>query len=787
MAGLAAGLCAAPAGVPSPDRRVLRGKGGVNLLAPSAWRDYGEGFVRKDGVFLCDNGKDGKAERGAAQTVVLDQEEPRPIVAKAWSKAEAVGPGARGDYALYLDLLYRDGTPLWGQIASFSAGTHDWEERRVVVMPEKPVKRVSFYLLLRGRTGRAWFRDPVLCTPVPPGGACLFDGLPVKVEAPPREGFLVRDAAADSDFLRLRPGKKVLGLRLEAKETRRGGATLVEAELFDLKGSDRAVTLVYTFPLGKGAWQWLAGPGAGTPALPPREYTFTSRHERAGTTRLSRLPFAAVRAGKRGKALGIDAAAPAFFRAFYAAGTGELAVAFDLGLAPEKRSARVRVVRFSFDATWGFRSALQAYYDLFPESFRCRTPEQGLWMPFAPVSKVKGWEDFGFKFKEGTNETAWDDAHGLLTFRYTEPQTWWMPLPKGSPRTLESALSIARKRADKGDRRARAFFTSAYHDEHGRPCVRFRDTPWCNGAVWSLSGLPGLRGEWTDFKLAWNPEYVETHYGKARDADLDGEYVDSSEGYVTAELDFRRDHFAAAETPLTFDCYTRRPAVFRGLAVFEYVRALAREVHRRGKLMMANGTPNRLCWLAPFLDVMGTETDWNPGGRWRPMAHGELFYRRALCGPKPFCFLMNTRFERFPPERVEAYMKRCLAYGMFPGFFSHNASEAAYFTRPELYDRDRPLFKKYVPLCKRVAEAGWRPVTLARAGDPALLLERFGKRYLTAFNASDAPLETTITLEAGLRARSARDLVSGRAIPLSGRTLRLQLAAGDVAVLELGR
>ena len=31
-----------------------------------------------------------------------------------------------------------------------------------------------------------------------------------------------------------------------------------------------------------------------------------------------------------------------------------------------------------------------------------------------------------------------------------------------------------------------------------------------------------------------------------------------------------------------------------------------------GKLMMANSTPIRLCWLAPWLDVMGTETDWNP-------------------------------------------------------------------------------------------------------------------------------------------------------------------------------
>jgi len=84
---------------------------------------------------------------------------------------------------------------------------------------------------------------------------------------------------------------------------------------------------------------------------------------------------------------------------------------------------------------------------------------------------------------------------------------------------------------------------------------------------------------------------------------------------------------------------------------------------------MANATPIRLCWLAPLLDVMGTETNWNPGGNWRPMSDGELLYRRAMCKGKPYCFLMNTRFEDFSHELVEKYMRRSLAYGMFPGFF----------------------------------------------------------------------------------------------------------------------
>ena len=50
---------------------------------------------------------------------------------------------------------------------------------------------------------------------------------------------------------------------------------------------------------------------------------------------------------------------------------------------------------------------------------------------------------------------------------------------------------------------------------------------------------------------------------------------------------------------------------------------------------------------------MGTETDWNPRGHWRPMSDADLLYRRALCKGKPFCFLMNTDFERFGADKVD--------------------------------------------------------------------------------------------------------------------------------------
>jgi hypothetical protein len=180
---------------------------------------------------------------------------------------------------------------------------------------------------------------------------------------------------------------------------------------------------------------------------------------------------------------------------------------------------------------------------------------------------------------------------------------------------------------------------------------------------------------------------------------------------------------------------------------------------------------------------LGAEINWNRGGKWQPISDAELFYCRALCKGKPFCFLMNTDFEQFSPELVEKYMKRSLAYGMFPGFFSADAATGQYFTRPELYDRDRPLFKKYVPLCKLVAEAGWEPITAARSGDDHVYVERFG-RYLTVFNDSPDRRTTTIVLE-GKAPASSRELLGGETITWTEGKAAITLAGESVAVIEL--
>ncbi len=757
-AALLLGLPIAHAGVV---KKILSAESsGLNLLKPEDWRPWEKGFTVQDGVFVCDNGTDAQVQRGASQTVALNQKTPQPILAVAWSKAENVGGSRDNDYSLYLDLVYTDDEPLWGQVAPFNTGSHDWERREVMILPAKPIKTVSFHLLLRRHTGKASFRNPELREIRTPAGAVTFDGVPVAPQGWPKEGFQVRDVAANSDFVNFEKGQ-ALGLKLESETQEKNGIQFIQCRVTAAPDKDRAVTLIYAKPIGRDGWRWLADPRSEVQTKSPGEYVNASRFNAGANGCLSRYPLAAVAKGDKGLAIALDMGYPAFYRLAYNAGAGEMFIAYDLGLAPERPFADLRFCLYEFDGRRGFRGALQKLYEIFPDYFRNRTPEQGLWMPFAKISKVEGWQDFGFKFKEGHDETEWDDAHNITTFRYTEPMTWWMKMDKEMPRTMDAALAEAKRLADKGNPQALAFLTSGYHDEQGKVPARLLDTPWCNGAVWSMNSSPDIKGDVTDFKHKWNPQLREKLYGPQRKGDLDGEYVDSSEGYVTDELDFRREHFAAQRTPLTFSLDSRKPAVFRGLIAYEYVRALADDVHKMGKLMMANSTPIRLCWLAPWLEVMGTETDWHRKGKWQPMSDAELIYRRALCATKPYCFLMNTNFDEFSHELVEKYMKRSLAYGMFPGFFSADASTKQYFVNPALYNRDRPLFKKYVPLCKLVAEAGWQPVTRARSSDPKVYVERFGENYLTVFNDGAEEKTVTLTREGRVPTGKSRDLVTG--------------------------
>ena len=807
----------------------------ADLLADVKPYGFGKGYeALEDGSYTCCN-PDGETF-GLRFPIQLNQTVPEPIIASAESRCEGVESASSVDYSIYMDIAYIDGTYQWGVAQAFNVGNKgkDWSAVSVRFMPEKPIKSLTMYLLFRNRQGTVWFRNPtfkVVSLKASDGSSAVFpfdeelvlDQNTVKVSAPSR--FYFREYNIDQpdnavgDVVQLQPtGSDNLyaasGIEVQIEDDK----TVISNK----NGKTRSITLIRAVKMTSDAFVWYgamdeatilrktAEDGSVEQATSQIEFS-NSQHINAGANRLARYPIAGV-GFQDGSThwIGIDPDYPAVYRFFYNDHTKELCIAYDLAFTPEKNQWVLSDVDWALtpqQSKENYRSAWAEYMRLFPKAFYCHLPRNengepilGNWMPFLRVSAVEGWEDFAFRFMEGTGNEKWDDEHGILTYRYTEPMTWWMHMSKDLPRTMDSALAEVKRQAENGSKMAQMWESCVMRDRDGNPVGRLEDTPWCFGCVWSINSVPTVPKP-NQFSLYWQEDHVTKNYpsdGSAPKyekgfAGLDGEYIDSSEGYVTAELDFAPAHLSAADRPLTFDPISKRPAVYRGLVTFEYIRALSRDVRASGKSMMANSTPHQLTWLVPLCDVLGTETNWNWNDQWRPSSPSDLLRKRALCGEKPFCFLQNTDFTKFSYEYSEKFMKRSLAFGMFPGYFSSNASTGHYFSQPELYNRDRPLFKKYMPVILAVAQAGWQPERLVQIENvdkdsrSTVCCERFASErntYITFFNPEQTPQTVRVTIPKEFKA--VKPVFGTNLTPTDvPNVYTLTLDPEDVAVCEL--
>ena len=215
--------------------------------------------------------------------------------------------------------------------------------------------------------------------------------------------------------------------------------------------------------------------------------------------------------------------------------------------------------------------------------------------------------------------------------------------------------------------------------------------------------------------------------------------------------------------------------------------------------MMANGLLLGLPWGADLFDIGGVEVNWLSGSSFVAPSDAWFTYKRALAWRRPYGTLMNMDFTALSYDRTEQYFRTSLFYGVYPSMFSQDASTNTYWEQPALYNRDRPLFKKYVPLVREIASAGWNPITLARSSDPGVYLERWGEGpslRFTVRNGTSGVRSPTLTVDAasaGLPASGAlvvRDRLGGasrRAVAAGGAlSFDWTLPPDGVAVLAFG-
>ena len=108
---------------------------------------------------------------------------------------------------------------------------------------------------------------------------------------------------------------------------------------------------------------------------------------------------------------------------------------------------------------------------------------------------------------------------------------------------------------------------------------------------------------------------------------------------------------------------------------------------------------------------------------------------------------------------------------------------------------NKDIIKRYGEIIKKLSHAGWKPITYAKTSDDEVLVERFGSDplssiYFTVRNTSSKTKTVEINcdlIDLGLvnGFYEAREILFSKNIKLKNSSITLEVAADEVAVLEL--
>ncbi len=575
-------------------------------------------------------------------------------------------------------------------------------------------------------------------------------------------------------------------LELAASATFRavGGLVLVEGEVRDLRGEQRAIDLVLKLPvrLADSDLIW-------------HDITTSVPIADSGRVEMTSYPWLSVTGDGWGLGLGIDGHYPARQSLLYDPDEGLLHARVKLGIIHDARPRLQGRVPFGFtimpvDPAWGGRDAAARYYAAYPDLFETQPHREGLWMFGGNrVERVPNPEDFSYYEGPATLPDYLREA-GVLAAPYIIPNqralTRLLRLPADYDEAME-LLACEDPEADgwggTGSReiiRASAIlgadgqFPITIRDDIG---ADFKPDPPIYNVVFPVNPDPDLPS---------GAEEMERIRALAEMPDVGGVYTDSGSAWSARYLNFRAEHFPYADLPLTYDDETGRVAIFGKSPPVEHWRAMAEILHPVGKVVFPNlghAMADPWSWFA--VDICGSEQG-NTTTQF-------LNYSRTLAHHKPVLFLGYLQLmgrDTFLAEREGFlnHVRRCALMGIMPSI----AIREGYL---EFYERDGDIYRLYIPIIKRLSAAGWEPVTHASVDAEGVRVERFGPAqgmvYFSVLNEGAEAVECTLSMDlpalgaAGMGA--ATELVTGEQIP-SRTEVALQLDAGELAVIaaELG-
>jgi hypothetical protein len=543
-------------------------------------------------------------------------------------------------------------------------------------------------------------------------------------------------------------------LSLHLKTAYQAGPDLitVDGEIEDTSGRDRAVTVSFRLPIDASGWTWYDD---------IQNEQVIEDDVRYGSARLldgqdptqrrtiALYPFSAIGNGETALALAVPMDQPRAFRLCYDSELGYF-VNYEFGLTQAAKKfpgkAGFRFFIYRVDPQWGFRSAAERYYKSHPQFFIKRADRQGALGNMISFEGLQPSDVVAPAFADfGHQESVAGNRRELVKLlRYTEFTGWWgwaigisSEQAKQQP-TPEQAWAHVENLAhrDPPDKVALSMLNCALYDRDGKRRLHWDYEPQYGGYNYLCNSDPeitGMGGAINRFALTYEREVSDVNtFG------LDGMRFDNP--IVFATDNFRREHFQWADNPLAFDHLSKKPVIPLDFSSFECAKAIADDMHSRGKLVASNYTPVDYpsdMFRIQLLDVIESETLWT----WPTNA--KLALQRTLADQKIVCMSSQEDKKDWPPEQIEREMKQAMFYGTF-----YHLS-----TAPDLY-------KRWIPLTTRLASAGWEPITHALSPALGPMVERFGSfadrnLYFTLRNEAENGKFVTLIIDAdalGLRA-----------------------------------
>ena len=570
-------------------------------------------------------------------------------------------------------------------------------------------------------------------------------------------------------------------LTLDATYRTRSDHIRVEGEVRSSSRKDVPVQVTYTLPVAATGWTW---PDDARRTRTIRRGTYSSLSN-SSLQQTSVYPFGAVFDRRSMLAIGVPLGEPRIFRIEYVRGRG-LSITFDLGLSPAAGMgprAEFSFIVYTADPSWGFRAATEKYYEVFPGSFvrRIDSSCEGAWFVAPPLDAIEGsYTDFGLGLNMvalgkastqsysawGLPYVPWDDARGIYTSAYGHHWAFYQPIGSARAPTppYDEAISRLQALADPAsnaetstrvrhearaavDSTARDFNGRLYYERYGRFLAYYQNAD------------PAL--EWAEAVQRYQME------GPVREArtsggHLDGLHLDSTSGMRRwgAADDYDRRHWSVATLPLTFS-YQSGLVTQRGIfPLYAHIADVAEFVHDRNMILSANFNAD-LRRTGGFvgadrIDYFGIEQGLESRAR-GASADPFALWKRTLAYQRPISTLdARIGTGRLPLWRIERQLQQNLFYGIFAGAWNPKAEAEASDVEPT-WTREpvAELWGRYTPIFRKLARAGWEPVTHARTSDQAVWVERFGAGgggplHFTVRNESTTPrpLRLTIDLEA---------------------------------------